>query len=71
MVSQEVVDKLKLTTQDHPHPYKLSKFKKGNEVKVTKHCLVPFSIQKKYFDKVWYDVVPMDVCHIILRRPWR
>ena len=43
MVSQEVVDKLKLDTQDHPHPYKLSWLKKGNEVKVKKRCLVPFS----------------------------
>jgi len=69
VVSQEVVDKLKLITQDHPHPYKLSRFKKGNEVKITKRCLVPFSISKKYFDEVWYDVVPMDACHILFGRP--
>ena len=71
VVSQEAVDKLKLATQDHPYPYKLYWLKKGNEVKVTKHCLVPFSIQKKYFDEVWCDVVPMDVCHILLGRPWQ
>ena len=71
VVSQEVVDKLRLATQDHPHPYKLSQFKKGNEVKVTKRCLVSFSIQKKYFDEVWCDVVPMDACHIFLGRPWQ
>ena len=35
VVSQEVVNKLKLTTQDHPQPYKLYGFKKGSEVKVT------------------------------------
>ena len=71
MVFVEVVDKLGLATQDHPHPYKLSWFKKGDEVKVTKRCLVPFSIQKKYFDEVWCDVVPMDACHILLGRPWQ
>ena len=62
VVSQEVVDELKLASQDHPHPYKLSWFKKGNEVKVSKRCLVPFSIRKKYFDEAWCDVVPMDAC---------
>ncbi|KAL4620193.1 hypothetical protein ACB092_06G135500 [Castanea dentata] len=49
-----VVDKLKLATQDHPHSYKLSRYKKGNELKVTKRCLVPFSIRKKYFDKCYH-----------------
>ena len=40
-------------------------------MKVTKRCLVPFSIWKKYFDEVWCDVVPMDACHILLGRPWQ
>ena len=40
-------------------------------MKVTKRCLVPFSIRKKYFDEVWCDVVPMDACHILLGRPWQ
>ena len=42
VVSQEAIDKLKLVTQDHPHPYKLSWFKKGDEVKVMKRCLSHF-----------------------------
>ena len=25
----------------------------------------------KYKDKVLYDVMPMDVCHILLGRPWQ
>ena len=40
-------------------------------MKVTKRCLVPFSIRKKYFDEVWCDVVPMDACHILRGRPWQ
>lgn len=71
VISQEVVNKLKLTAQDHPQPYKLYGFKKGSEVKVTKCCLVPFSIQKKYFYEVWCDGVPMDACHILLGKPWQ
>jgi hypothetical protein len=69
VVSQEVVDKLNLKTEEQDHPYRPSWFKKGNKVKVTKRCLVPYSIKKKYFDEVWCDVMPMDVCHILLGRP--
>ncbi|XP_028056442.1 uncharacterized protein LOC114260499 [Camellia sinensis] len=71
VVSQEVVDKLNLLVEEHPHPYSLSWFKKGNEIKVTKRCLVSFSIQQKYFDEAWCDIVPMDACHILLGRPWQ
>ncbi|GKC10967.1 hypothetical protein Tco_1007749 [Tanacetum coccineum] len=31
----------------------------------TQWCLVNFSIE------VWYDVVPMDACHMLLGRPWQ
>jgi hypothetical protein len=40
-------------------------------VKVTKRCLVSFSIGQKYKDQVWCDVVPMDACHLLLGRPWQ
>ena len=32
---------------------------------------VPFSIGKKYKDEIWCDVVEMDVCHLLLGRPWQ
>uniref|UniRef100_A0A2N9F6N0 Reverse transcriptase n=1 Tax=Fagus sylvatica TaxID=28930 RepID=A0A2N9F6N0_FAGSY len=71
VVSQEAVNKLGLKTEEHPHPYKLSWLKKGGEIKVTRRCMVPFSIRKKYEDVVSCDVVPMDVCHLLLGRPWQ
>ncbi|RVW59597.1 hypothetical protein CK203_107447 [Vitis vinifera] len=33
------------------------------------HCFI--SIGKNYKDEVWYDVVPMDVCHLLLGCPWK
>jgi hypothetical protein len=71
VVSNYMVDKLKLPTESHPHSYNLQWFNDGSEVKVTKRCLVTFSIGEKYKDQVWCDVVPMDACHLLLGRPWQ
>nr|GEV43406.1 hypothetical protein [Tanacetum cinerariifolium] len=71
VISATMVSKLSLMTEEHPHPYKLSWFKKGNEVRVSQRCLVNFSLGKKYSDEVWCDVVPMDACHMLLGRPWQ
>lgn len=69
VVSNEMVQKLNLKMEKHPCPYKLSWFRKGNEVKVDKQCLVQFFIGSKYKDEVLCDVVPMDACHILLGGP--
>jgi hypothetical protein len=37
---------------------------------VTKQCLVEFKIGG-YRDEILCDVIPMDVCHIFLERPWQ
>lgn len=71
VVSNYMVEKLKLPTKEHPHPYKLQWLNKGNEVRVSKRCLVSFSIGQKYKDNVWCDVIPMDACHLLLGRPWQ
>nr|GEW99599.1 RNA-directed DNA polymerase [Tanacetum cinerariifolium] len=33
---------------------------------------VPFpkGFARSYEDKIWYDVIPMDACHVLLGRPW-
>lgn len=69
VVAENMVEKLKRKTESHPQPYKLTWFRKGNEVKVNKRCLVQFSIGKNYQDEVLCDVVPMDACHLLLGRP--
>ena len=71
VVSEEAVQKLGLATEKHPNPYKLSWLKRGNEVTVSKRCLVSFSIGLKYKDNAWCDVVVMDACHLLLGRPWQ
>ena len=39
-------------------------------MKITRHCLVSFSIGKTYCDELWCDVMKMSACHLLLGRPW-
>ncbi|XP_039118850.1 uncharacterized protein LOC120254982 [Dioscorea cayenensis subsp. rotundata] len=66
-----MVDKLLLKIKDLQHPYGLTWLEKNKEIKVSKRCLVQFSIGGKYKEKVMCDVVPMDACHLLLGRPWQ
>jgi hypothetical protein len=70
LVSTEMVEKLELETTNHPSPYKVSWLQKGHQVCVTKQCLVEFKMGE-YKDKILCDVIPMDVCHVLLGRPWQ
>ena len=70
LVSIEMVEKLELETIEHPSPYKVSWLQKRHQVNVTKQCLVEFNIGG-YNDKILCDVIPMDVFHLLLGRPWK
>jgi hypothetical protein len=70
IISTEMVEKLELETTDHPSPYRVSWLQKGHQVTVTKQCLVEFNI-RGYNDKILCDAIPMDVCHLLLGRPWQ
>ncbi|XP_028555177.1 uncharacterized protein LOC114580768 [Dendrobium catenatum] len=71
VISRSVVQKLHLKTTHNPSPYKISCVKKGVEIAVTEMCRVTFSIGKSYVCEVLCDVLDMDICHLILGRPWQ
>ncbi|KAG7586297.1 Integrase catalytic core [Arabidopsis thaliana x Arabidopsis arenosa] len=71
LVSQKLVEYLKLPTTLHEKPYALGWVSKGSQFGVTLSCKVPISIGKYYKEEVICDVLDMDVCHIILGRPWQ
>jgi hypothetical protein len=70
LVSMEMVEKLELETTAHPSLYKVSWLQKGHQVTVTKQCLVEFKIGG-YRDEIMCDVIPIDICHAFLGRPWQ
>src|SRR5262249_8670416 len=70
VASTLLVEKLKLTTQKHPRPYRLQWLNECGEIKVTKQVLVAFSIGN-YKDEVLCDVAPMHAGHLLLGRPWQ
>ncbi|CAL5401159.1 unnamed protein product [Camellia sinensis] len=70
MVSQIMIDKLQLAYEHHPKPYKVSWFKKGGKIMVNQRSRIKFSIGK-YEDEIYFDVFPMDACHLLLGRPWQ
>eukprot|EP00253_Pinus_taeda_P015626 PITA_15626 len=70
LVAIEMVEKMGLKRLKHPTPYKVSWLQKGHQLLVDEQCEVEFHIGK-YQDKVVCDIMPMDVCHILLGRPWQ
>ena len=70
LVSIEMVEKLELKTNGHTKPYKVSWLQKGHQVMITKQCLVEIKMGG-YKDEILCDVIPMDICHIMLGRPWQ
>ncbi|XP_020690236.1 uncharacterized protein LOC110105185 [Dendrobium catenatum] len=71
VVSRSLVQALQLKTTKNPQPYKISWVKKGVEISISDMCRVSFSIGKNYTCEVLCDVIDMDVCHMILGRPWQ
>eukprot|EP00253_Pinus_taeda_P031959 PITA_31959 len=70
LVATEMVEKLGLKRLKHPTPYGVSWLQKGHQLLVDEQCEVEFHIGK-YHDTVFCDFIPMDVCHILLGRPWQ
>jgi hypothetical protein len=70
LASSDMVDNLALTTKPHPHPNHIQWLNNSGKAKVTKLVRLNFTIGP-YHDVVKCNVVPMQACHILLRRTWQ
>jgi hypothetical protein len=59
-----------LKTKSHPKPYPLGWVCNKAKLNVTKQCRVRFAIASKLNDEVDLDVVPFDICGIVLGSPY-
>ncbi|KAK8951621.1 hypothetical protein KSP39_PZI004098 [Platanthera zijinensis] len=68
IVAQKGLERMQVKAEPHPHPYRVTWVDK-TAIQVTQRCLVPITIAS-FQDQVWCDVIPMDVAHVLLGRPW-
>ncbi|XP_056864510.1 uncharacterized protein LOC130511487 [Raphanus sativus] len=70
VISNDAVTKLGLTREKHPSPYTLGWLNDSATVRISERALVSFSIGPYYKDRMYCDVAPMDISHLLLGRPW-
>jgi hypothetical protein len=70
LISEALVKKMGLETKPHLKPYPLGWVCVKEKLNVTKQCRIRFSIASKLIDEVDLDIVPLDICGIVLGSPY-
>jgi hypothetical protein len=70
LISEAPFKNMVLETKLHPKPYPLGWVCDKEKLNVTNKCRVIFSIASKLIDEVDLDVVPLDICGIVLGSPY-
>jgi hypothetical protein len=70
LISKTLFKKLELAERPLHKPYPLSWVSNKENLNFTKQCRLRFSIDSKMIDEVDLDVVPLDVCGIVLGSPY-
>lgn len=59
-----------METKNHSKPYPLGWLKENSQMQVTKQCCLRFAITNNFFDEVELDVIPLDICGVVLGSPY-
>jgi hypothetical protein len=70
LVYMEMVEKLNLEKIAHLILYRVSWLQKGHQAMVSRQFKVEFKIGSYKYEFLC-DVIPMDVFHVLLERPWK
>jgi hypothetical protein len=70
LISEDTVKKLKLEKIPHPKPYPLGWICDNAKLQVTRRCKLRFAITAHFVDEVELDVIPLDICGIVLGSPY-
>jgi hypothetical protein len=69
LISAEVVKRLALPTMSHPQPYTIGWLCQGSDLRVIQQCPLSYDI-KPFKDEVLCDVAPLEVCDVLLGKPY-
>jgi hypothetical protein len=71
LISEEIVKNMGLNTKPHVKQYPILGWVcEDAKLQVTKQCKIKFPITSKFIDEVELDVVPLEICIIILGIPY-
>lgn len=70
IISENTVKILNLETIPHHKPYPLGCVCDNAQLQLTRKCKLKFAITANFIDEVELDVVPLDICGIVLGSPY-
>jgi len=70
LISEAIVKKLGLLTTPHKKPYPLGWVCDKPKLQVTRQCKLRFAFGSNFVDEVELDIVPLDICGIVLGSPY-
>jgi hypothetical protein len=69
MILEDIFKRLGLLITLHPHPYTIDWLRQGRDLHVIQQFRLPYDI-KPFKDEVLCDIYPLEVCDVILGKPY-